>query len=68
MVLTGLIVTELRYKRCKMKDLDFMVNSIKPFATDDSLSVYEMLGKLVNKINEVVKAFNGEVADQIAKE
>ena len=51
-----------------MRKLPFMVNRLVPYSWDDSLSVYEMIGKLVNKINEVVKLFNEEVMDQIAKE
>ena len=49
-----------------VKKLPLFINRIMPYAWDDSLSVYEMIAKLVKKINEVVKLFNEEVSDQVA--
>lgn len=40
-----------------------LVNTTMPYAWDDSLSVYEMLGKLISKINEVVGLVNEKLPD-----
>lgn len=44
-----------------------LVNTTLPFAWDDSLSVYEMLGKLISKINEVVDEVNLKLPDDFEK-
>lgn len=42
-----------------MKLLKFWVQKVLPLVYDDSLSYYELLNKVVFKLNELIKGFNG---------
>lgn len=44
-----------------------LVNTTIPYAWDDSLSLYELLGKLISKINEVVEEVNLKLPDDFEK-
>ena len=42
-----------------------LVNLTIPYSWDDSLSVYEFIGKLTGKINELINLVNEELAEQV---
>lgn len=48
-----------------IKPFKFFSQKVLPLVYDDSLSYYEVLCKLTNKINELVEFINGKVADLV---
>lgn len=48
-----------------LKDLRFWCQKVLPLVYDDSLSYYEVLGKLTAKLNEVIAAFNNEISIEV---
>ena len=40
-----------------------MVNTTTPYAWDDSISLYEFLGKVITKLNELVEEVNLKLPD-----
>lgn len=48
-----------------LKDLRFWCQKVLPLVYDDSLSYYEVLGKLTAKLNEVIAAFNNEISAEV---
>lgn len=49
----------------KIKPLRYYSEKVLPLVYDDSISYYEVLGKVTRKLNELVDAFNSEVVDII---
>lgn len=45
----------------------FWCQKVLPLVYDDSLSYYEVLNKLTNKINEMIEYINGGISDAIKK-
>ena len=45
-----------------------LVNLTTPYAWDDSLSVFEMIGKLVAKINELIGVLDEELEKEVSKQ
>lgn len=45
-----------------------LVNLTTPYAWDDSLSVFEMIGKLVAKINELIGVLDEELEAEVSKQ
>ena len=53
-----------------MRNLVVWVQKILPLVYDDSLSYYEVLSKVVDKTNEIIKVFNdidGEIYNDVAE-
>ena len=48
-----------------IKPLRFFSQKVLPLVYDDSLSYYEVLSKVTQKLNELITAFNDEVIDMI---
>lgn len=51
-----------------IKKLWGRVQNVLPLVYDDSLSYYEFLGKVVNKINEIIDNINGGFIDYVKEE
>jgi len=49
----------------KIKPLRFYSEKVLPLVYDNSLSYYEVLGKVTKKLNDLIEAFNEEVVDNI---
>lgn len=49
----------------KIKPLRFYSEKVLPLVYDNSLSYYEVLGKVTKKLNDLIEAFNSEVVDII---
>lgn len=50
-----------------MKKLKNFFNPVLPLVFDDSLSMYELLSKVIHKINEVIDYVNVETSKQLQK-
>lgn len=48
-----------------MKPLKFIAHKILPLVYDESLSYYEVLCKVVAKLNELISAFGENIVDTI---
>lgn len=53
------------YEWKTIKELRYWVHKVLPLVYDDSLSYYELLNKVVNKLNELIKN-NDEIPDYVA--
>lgn len=49
----------------KIKPLRFYSEKVLPLVYDNSLSYYEVLNKVTNKLNDLIEAFNTEIVDTI---
>ena len=49
----------------KIKPLRFYSEKVLPLVYDNSLSYYEVLGKVTKKLNDLIEAFNSEIVDTI---
>ena len=49
----------------RIDQFKFWCPKVLPLVYDDSLSYYEVLGKLTKKINEVINFINNELSDAI---
>lgn len=49
----------------KIKPLRFYSEKVLPLVYDNSLSYYEVLGKVTRKLNDLIEAFNSEMKDVI---
>lgn len=52
-------------KISKIKQLRFYSEKVLPLVYDNSLSYYEVLGKVTKKLNDLIEAFNSEIVDTI---
>lgn len=51
----------------KVRPLFFWSQKVLPLVYDDSLSYYEVLSKVVNKLNELIKFVQTTVVEEIQK-
>lgn len=49
----------------KIKPLRFYSEKVLPLVYDNSLSYYEVLGKVTRKLNDLIDAFNDEIVATI---
>lgn len=52
-------------KISKIKPLRFYSEKVLPLVYDNSLSYYEVLGKVTKKLNDLIEAFNTEIVENI---
>jgi len=45
----------------------YFCHKVLPLVYDDSLSYYEVLCKLTNKINEIIELINGQISSELMK-
>lgn len=49
----------------KIKPFRFWSQKVLPLVYDDSLSYYEVISKLANKVNEIIEFVNGKIVEVI---
>ena len=52
----------------ELKPMKFWSQKILPLVYDDSLSYYEVLCKVVNKINEIIEALQAGIVSEFVKQ
>ena len=51
----------------KVKPIHFWSQKVLPLVYDDSLSYYEVLGKMAAKMNEIIKYIQGAFVDELSQ-